>query len=220
VPAGQPRAYAPSRGAFAGRTFPSKHAYREALARSKGYASSRAQRTKYRPANSRASLDALPRVSQQKRADALEVLAIMRREGKSLSPAIRTFTAQNPSAPISPEAVKKYVRPALTTEGRKIHAKPYDRLMRLMRTPTKAGATEIEVHDSRSAARIARYWNAVGEWLRTGDSRQLRRFVGKHVQSGRIKYPLLTDLELLERLAEFGEFRFESIYEELVAAQV
>jgi hypothetical protein len=212
-----PQPYNPIRGRFAGRTFKTTHAYRNALARAKGYRNEYARRIAYESVSSRKSLEKLPLVSRYKREDALQVLSIMRRQDKSLSASIKEFNASNPSTRISSKTVKKYVKPALQREGGRLRPKPYDRLLRVMKLPTRQGMIDIEVRDSRSASRIASYMNAVKTYLHTGDDSQLRRFRGKYIQSNKLQYRFIIDTETLNMLAEFGEFRFESIYEELSA---
>ena len=212
--------YTPTRGRFAGRAFISRHAYRNEMARAKGYRNYYEERKAYKPITSRQKLEVHSRVIQQKRADAFEVLSIMRRSETNLRPAIRIFNRENPSTPIIARTVTKYIEPSLRKKGGKWIAKEYDRLMRLMRMPTKTGVIEIEVRDSRSATKIANYWNAVREYLRTGETHQLKRFQHEYIQSGKIQYRFVTDPETLEWLADFGEFRFESIYEELSSGSV
>jgi hypothetical protein len=217
---GKTSAYRPSRGQFAGRTFASTHAYRNALAQAKGFRSEHQRRTAYKAVNSRRSLESLPTVSRRKRDDALQVLSIMRREGRSLAAAIREFNSQNPSSHISPKAVKRYAGAGLAKAGQHLHAKAFDRMLRVILLPTARGRVEIEVKDSRSASRIGAYLNAVKEYLKTGDTSQLRKFRGKYITSNRIQYRFITDPETLERLDEFGELSFDSMYEEATATQV
>ena len=139
----------------------------------------------------------------------------MRRGGLNLNSAIRIFKKENPTNPISPSAVVKYVGRGLEKRNERWVARGHDRIMRPMMMPTRHGVIEIEVRDSRSASKIANYWNEVRDFLETGDARQLRAFQSQYVQSGKLQYRFLTDPETIEQLADFGEFRFESIYQEL-----
>jgi len=66
--------------------------------------------------------------------------------------------------------------------------------------------------DSRDATQVAKFWNALNTYLRTGKTRQLYSFRGKTIKSGRKKLNFVTDISLLERLAHAGEVRFEDIY--------
>ena len=81
--------YTPTRGRFAGRSFKSRHVYRNAMARAKGYKNYYQERVAYKPLPSRKRIESQSRVIQQKRADAFEVLGIMRRTGSNMRPAIR-----------------------------------------------------------------------------------------------------------------------------------
>ena len=78
--------YIPSRGRFKGRSFPSKHAYRNALAKAKGFRSDYARRTVYKRISSTRGLNALSPKSRQKRSDALNVVGIMRRNANESRP--------------------------------------------------------------------------------------------------------------------------------------
>lgn len=207
--------YIPSRGRFAGRTFRSKHAYRNALARTKGFRSDYARRTVYKRISSSQELNALSPKSRQKRNDALNVVSIMRRKDMNLAQAVREHNRSYPDSRISVSAMKKYAKPALVKRGGRIKAKSYDRLLRVMRVPSPLGAELREVKDSRTASRVARYENAVKTYLYTGDDSQLRRFRGKYFRSNRLQYRFITDTDILDRLAEFGELEFESIYTQL-----
>jgi hypothetical protein len=209
------KGYTPTRGRFAGRTFKSRHIYRNEMARVKGFRNYYEERIAYKPLPSRKRIESQSRVVQQKRADAFEVLSIMRRSGVNLRPAIRIFNKENPGTPITARTVKKYVKPSLKKKSGKWVTKRYDRLMRLMQMPTKTGVIEIEVRDSRSATKIAHYWNAVRHFLITGETDQLKQFRYEYITSGKLQYRFITDPETLLRLADFGEFRFESIYQEI-----
>jgi len=213
------QSYSPSRGTLTGRVFKSKHEYRNALSRSKGYRNYYEERKAYRPVTSQKVLEAQSRIVQQKRADAFEVLSIMRRTGSHLRPAIRQFNRENPGTPITARTVKKYIQPALKKQNRKWVSKDRDRLVRVMRFLTKHGVDYIEVRDSRSASLIAHYWNAVLRFLLTGETDQLRQFRNRYVQSGKLQYRFITDPELILSFAEFGELRFETIYQEISASK-
>ena len=53
---------------------------------------------------------------------------------------------------------------------------------------------------------------AVHTYLTTGDRRALRQFRGKHIRTGKVAYPFITDGKTLERLAFAGEVSFEDLY--------
>ena len=207
--------YIPSRGRFKGRSFQSKHAYRNALAKSKGFRSDYARRTIYKRISSSQELNALSPKSRQKRSDALNVVGIMRRSDMNLAQAVREHNRSYPDSRISVSAMKKYAKPALVKRSGRVKAKSYDRQLRVMRVPSPLGAELREVKDSRTASQVAKYENAIKTYLYTGDDSQLRRFRGKYFRSNRIQYRFITDTEILDKLAEFGELQFESIYTQL-----
>jgi hypothetical protein len=55
---------------------------------------------------------------------------------------------------------------------------------------------------------VGAYWNAVSQFLKTGDVRLLARFEGKAVAG----HVLETDPDVLEELALSGGLQFEDIY--------
>ena len=84
-----------------------------------------------------------------------------------------------------------------------------------MRVPTLYGLDDIEIKHSKTATRLAKYENAVRTYLYTGDESLLRAFRGKYFRSNRIQYRFITDTEILDKLADFDELSFESIYTQL-----
>ena len=76
-----------------------------------------------------------------------------------------------------------------------------------------SGTQVADLQGNRRATALARYWNAVDSYLKTGDMTALQPFRGKAVRVGRRSYPFVTDRRTLERLARAGEVRFEDIYE-------
>lgn len=210
---GKTKSYKPTKGHFAGRHFRSKQAYRTALARAKGFRSEYAQRHVHVNITSIKDLENLSTSARDKRSRAIEVIGIMRNEKKNLKQAVRDFNRGYPAERISSDAVVKYAGKALIKRGGRWQAKRYDKLLRLMRFPTKQGVQLFEVHDSRTASSIAKYHSAMGRYLESGDITHLAPFLGKTFTYKRVRYPFITDPELIERLAEAGEFQFESIYE-------
>ncbi len=207
------KTYSPTRGRFKGRRFHSHQAYRNALARAKGYKTDYARRRIRVTINSIKDIEKLPVSARDKRTYALEVLNLMRSEKKNLKQAVRDFNRAHPAERITSDTVLKYAGKALIKKGGRWHAKRYDKLLRLMPFPTKQGSMQIEVRDSRTASNIAKYHSAMGRYLETGDIKELTPFLGKTIIHQRVRYPFITDPEIIERLAEAGEFQFESIYE-------
>lgn len=209
------KSYTPTRGRYRGRSFGSKHEYRNALAKARGFKSDYARRTVYKRISSLRDLNALSPKSRQKRNDALNVVGIMRRSEMNLAQAVKEHNRNYPDSRISVSAMKKYAKPALVKRGGRIKAKSYDRLLRVMRVPSPFGAELREVKDSRTASQVAKYENAVKTYLYTGDESQLGQFQSKYFRSNRLQYRFITDTDILDRLAEFGELEFESIYTQL-----
>ncbi len=198
--------YTPTRGRFAGVTFPSQHQYRNALARANGYPSWSARQRARRPGGSTRAISQLRLPERQARDRTLDALQLMRREGLSLARAARR-------AGTTPNAIHRHAGRALERTGSGTYrAKPYDRMVRQIRFLTREGVIVLPVRDSRSASKIARYMGAVDHYLRTGDDVRLRRFRGKGVWVEKRFRPFLTDLDLLDHLANAGEVSFEELY--------
>lgn len=136
---------------------------------------------------------------------ALEALSYMRTDGDSLAHAARR-------AGLSAYMVKKHVGRALKKRGRYWAAKPWDRLPRRVRFLDAKGLKEVRVKDSRTAQRVARYWNGVEQFLRTGDEAHLKGFRSRSFQSSGKAYGYLTDPAVLVVLAQAGEVAFEDLY--------
>lgn len=78
--------------------------------------------------------------------------------------------------------------------------------------PTPHGPTEIEVRGLKAASLLGRYWAAVHKYYETGD-KSVRKFSGEFITAtDGVKYPLLTDLDVLNRLGSAGVLTFESLY--------
>jgi hypothetical protein len=116
-------------------------------------------------------------------------------------------------AKTTPRTIQKYSRSAIRRREGVYKALPADQLPRLMRVLTEHGVTVVEIRGSRLATRISQYWHAVDHYLRTGDRRLLRPFEGKHFRASGRLFAFITDPELLVRLGEAGEVRFEDVYE-------
>ena len=93
------------------------------------------------------------------------------------------------------------------------HPIPFDQMKRPMIVLTPRGKVTLDVRGARSASLLGRYYNAVDEYLKTGSIAALRSFRGETIRVGNVRISLVTDPEVLERLARAGEVRFEEIYE-------
>jgi hypothetical protein len=129
------------------------------------------------------------------------------REGMTLPKAAKEFG-------LTPKTVITLGRSALRKQknGRYV-AKKTDQLLRVINVLTTEGRKEIATRDSRQASLVGSHWAAVQKFLQTGDDSALLKFAKKRIVDARRKrYPLLTDLKELERLASAGVLRFESMY--------
>lgn len=146
-----------------------------------------------------------PKSARARRA-ALEVLSLMRAEGKSLTAAIR-------EAHTTRQTVVRYVASALTkgSSGR-YGAKPSDRFARDLHFLTPEGQVAITVRSSRTASKIAEYMAAVDHYLKTGNTTRLDNFRGKSVKTGKLTLAFVTDPRTLDRLANAGQVAFEDLY--------
>lgn len=205
----QDAGYVPASGELAGQRFKSRQAYRNALARLRGYANDYELRKARERANRREVLADLTEDQRFARERALEALGLMRSDGLSLR--VAASRAQT-----TPRTVRKYAGPALRKVDGQYVAARSDNLLRRLAIPTSEGQVGVLVRSSRDASLLADYRNAVREYLYTGDTSALQRFRGKTITDANGKrWPLPTDERTLKRLARAGVVRFESIYREV-----
>src|SRR5438105_2370856 len=100
----------------------------------------------------------------------------MRREGLSLH-------AAAPTAHVAPRTVKRYGHQALRKRAGAYVVVPIDELRRPMRVLTERGIVVVNVRSSKTASRLATYWNAVDAYLRSGDRRVFAPFEGKQFRA-------------------------------------
>lgn len=196
-----------SRGALKGQTFATQQEYQNALAKTKGFRSY----AQMRAAPVTKSFGKLRPSEYESRKFALRSVSLMRTRNLSLAEASRQVG-------VDPATVKRYAGSALDKEGRRIKAKPNDRLSRTMWVLTNEGRVSLPIKDSRTASLISRYWNAVDHYLSTGDDRQLKPFRGKFFRVNKQAYPFITDRAILDELGSAGELHFEDIYDNSPAA--
>lgn len=204
--------YTPKSGIAAGITFTSERQYRNALARAKGFTSWSQQQKQSRKVRGGEDVRGLRPAEREARGRALDALAKMRNDGLSLGAAAK-------ASGTTVNAIKRHAGSALerSSKGR-YRAKKTDRLARTLQFPTANGSIGLDIRDSRSASRIAAYWNAVKRYLETGDASGLRRFRGKMVRVNKRGYPFITDTAILDRLADAGELGFDDLYDLMEAA--
>ena len=131
----------------------------------------------------------------------------MRADGASLRQAAREYD-------IDPRTVARLGRSALCkrTNG-EYAAKPFDRLLRVLRVLTREGQREVATRDSRLASLVAEHANAVQQYLQTGDDSALRKLKRRTITdaSGK-RVRLLLDLEQIDLLGSGGLLSFEFLY--------
>jgi hypothetical protein len=135
------------------------------------------------------------------------VVSKMRAESISLRKAARQFD-------LDPRKVVMFAGSALRQKKNgRYAAKVNDRLLRILAVPTVDGPREVATRDSRQASLLGKYWSVLQWYLQTGDDSELRKFEDQSVtaQTGE-RFPLITNLAELDRLASAGVFSFESLY--------
>lgn len=150
---------------------------------------------------------ALPAHTQQTYASVTQAISRMRNDRVSMSRAAQEFG-------LGRQDIRKFggksVRKA---PNRRYVATKRDSLLRVLVLLTHQGVIEVGVSDSRQASALGEYWNAVQRYLSTGDASLLASFRGKHITDSTGKeFPLLTDQQELDRLANAGVLSFESLY--------
>lgn len=140
------------------------------------------------------------------RGRALEALGLMRSKHRSLARAAREVGS-------TPRTIKRHIGSALfKTEAGRYRAQPSDHFVRSLRFLVPDGQIVLAVRGSRQASVIGGYFAAVERYLKTGLDDELNKFAGKSLRIGRTAYPFVTDLDLIERLGNAGEVRFEDLY--------
>lgn len=155
--------------------------------------------TRSRPIRSAASFARLTSRERAAYSRTLEALGEMRR-GRSL-------TAASRNAGTTPGTVRKYAGATIKRPGAR-YALGRDRLYRPVTVLTNTGKETLSL-GRRDSTTVSRHWNAVGRYLKQGDSSELERFRGVSMGG----YELESDLDVIDELAARGELEFESIYE-------
>lgn len=198
----KPKAYALTRGQFAGRRFRSEYAYRLALAKAKGLSSPREARQRPVAIYTDYALKELSREEAGARDRALEALAHMRRGFSLRRAASEAFT--------EPATVLRYAGSAIRYDDRgRVVAKPRDRLVRAMRVLTTTGVKDLFVTDSRTASLLGEFASALAAFKRTGQLRELRRFRRRVISVGKVQYRLQTEPMVLRQLLDADALSYE-----------
>lgn len=155
---------------------------------------------RYAPARSAAA-------QATKREGALNVVALMRRDGLSLAQAVRKHNRERPDARVSGRSVTQLVPNALDKRGARWQPTRHDRYARRTDALTTEGVVRVSIRDSRTASLIGRHAAAVRLYLegKAGEE-ALRPFRGKRFRSGGHTYVLETDPAILKRWGLGGEY--------------
>ena len=136
---------------------------------------------------------------------ALTAINLMKREHRSLSQATR-------AAHIKASTFIKYAGRGIhrTGPGKRWKLAKNDPLALPMTVLTPLGPVTALVRGSRERIRLGHYDNALRRWRRglAGAEKELKAFEGQIVAG----HVLMTDVELLARLEEFGKLDFEVLY--------
>jgi hypothetical protein len=133
---------------------------------------------------------------------ALAVISRMRRRGESLSKAAHTLHT-------TPRTVQKFVgKQLLRTPSGRYSVKESDRLTRELNVFGADGYKLVSVRSFKQAQLASEHLNAVGRFLRTGDTEWLKPYRGKRV--GGIE--LLTDSDRLNQFADADLVKLDGLY--------
>jgi hypothetical protein len=196
------RPWTPQAGRFAGQTFRTERAYRDALARAHGFANwGEQQKAPKRVAPKH--VKELRKDEREGRTKAFRVLSRVRR-GESRTAAERAeHTTHN--------TVDRWVGADLTRgpSGRVV-ATPSDRHSRGMDVLTIDGLQNLDVRSSRQRTLVSRHWNAIRLYRDYGELQPLRDLVGSSVAG----HLLECDYDAIDEWARLGELEIEDIYAE------
>ena len=145
------------------------------------------------------------RKTAQRKRDAQTNQGATRKSQRKRTPSKNSVAHTNKRRKGKTEIQKRQSRKSVGKPGKKI-----------VLIPTPEGTHAIAIRGSRrtrQASALGEYWNAVHHYLQTGDASRLKKFRGKSITDvHRVRFPLLTDTDELDRLASAGVLSFESLY--------
>ena len=114
---------------------------------------------------------------------------------------------------ISVTTVLRHTNGFKKVNGRLV-VKRWDRIPRVMRVNTNGKEKSIEIKHSRTASVVGKYFNAVKQFLNTGDKVKLQKFKNKKVKDSKGKlYILETDPQKIIQINErIEEIEFFEVY--------
>ncbi len=108
------------------------------------------------------------------REKSLSVLSEARRSKQSLSKLAKKHEISRKTVLNNTNAFRK--------TRRRWNAKRFDKIPRVMKINENGREVSIQINDSRTAALIGRYHNAVKQFLNTGDKKTLKKFRKKKIR--------------------------------------
>jgi hypothetical protein len=84
---------------------------------------------------------------------------------------------------------------------------------KLTRVFTTEGLFDLNITSTRDASIVGQHWNAVKEYVNTGESLNLQLLEGVIIRVGKKEYVLNIRLDEIEELYDIGELSFDDIYE-------
>jgi len=108
------------------------------------------------------------------REKSLSVLSEARRSKQSLSRLAKKHDVSSRTVLNNTNAFRK--------KQRRWNAKRFDKVPRVMKINENGKEVSIQINDSRTAALIGRYHNAVKKFLNTGDKKSLKKFKNKKIK--------------------------------------
>lgn len=136
----------------------------------------------------------------------LEALSMSRKSSQSLSKIAKRLGLSVKTVINNTNAFKKI--------NRKWIPKKFDKVSRSMLTSEAGKMKSLEVSDSRHARTIGQYDNAVGHYLRTGDSAKLKKFSKKKIKDSHgVIHSFETRVQIVQELNQtIEELEFFEVY--------
>ena len=88
-----------------------------------------------------------------------------------------------------------------------------DKVEKLTRVFTTDGLFDLSIKNEKVASVIGQYWNAIKDYLNTGETLNIQLFEGYRFRVGTKYFILNTRLDEIEDLYDIGELSFDDIYE-------
>lgn len=136
----------------------------------------------------------------------LEVLSIAKKSKQSLSRISKNHDIALKTVIHNTNAFKK--------ENNRLIPKKFDRISRVMKINENGKTKSIEIKDSRTASIVGSYYNAVKQFLNTGDSSTLKKFSKKKIKDskGKIHRFETSPKKIIEINERIEEPEFYEIY--------